>query len=229
MKPYIHVDFKKTKAWLDGIGRNQIPFAAALTLTRLAQESQGDLRQDMGKFFTLRSERRLKGGIRIKPARKADFKRGTMYSEVKDIDRFMALHVIGGTKKPFKKRYVAIPSRESIAQGVRTTSGAIKAAKKPSRIASRIKAFKKNPRKRKWGRHRKPRPFMQPRSTGQPFIAERIGPERLPLRFLWGFSKAARVEAKWPFFETAYNVALKKTHSVFTEAFTQSLRTAKTT
>lgn len=220
---HVHVDFKKTAAFLDNMNRNQIPFVAAVTLTRLAQQSQGNLRGGLKKYFTLRSGRRLKSGIRIKTARKSDFKRGTMHSAVFDIDKFMGLHVLGGKKTALKTKYVSIPKDFILSKGARSSTGAIKARFKPKRMIALIKSRRKARRKAKRGRTRMPRPFLQEGPTGQPFIAQRVGAGKYPLNFLWGFSRRARIKEVWPFFKTAENIAKNKTAIIFTKEFRKAI------
>lgn len=223
MAGYIKVDFKKTAAYLKNLNRDQIPFAAAVTLTRIAQGAQKKIQRGMGTPFKLRSARRLKGGVRIKAARKKDFKRGTMSSTVRHIDRFMALHAVGGTKTAGRHKHVAIPTRELLAKGPRTATGKIKTRFKPKRIISKIKGHRSNPRKRKWGRHRIPaRPFIM-EVAGVPLIAQRTGPGQYPLRYLWGMQRKATIKATWPFIEQAEAFANKNFQGIFSHEFKRAL------
>ena len=224
---HVKVDYKKTKEWLAGVNRRQIPFVAAVTLTKVAQGAQKNLQRGLGTYFTLRSPRRLKAGIRIKPARKTEFKRGTMHSAVFDIDRFMALHVFGGKKTAARSKYVSIPRLDLLAQGIRTATGKVKKAKTPHSMIMKIKGQRSNVRKRKWGRHRKPRPFLQEGATGQPFIAVRQGPGRHPWTFLWGFNRMATIKSVWPFFEKAEQFAIKNSQKIFSASFKKALRKGK--
>jgi hypothetical protein len=89
--------------------QRQIPYAAAISLTRTAQELQDEIRKGMPSAFTLRRQWVVQG-IRIKSARK-DFLQAEVYSR----DPFMTLQETGGTKTSIHKRvwdygeYLAIP------------------------------------------------------------------------------------------------------------------------
>jgi len=222
MRVAVEIDFKKTFRAIERYNQRQIPFAAAVTLTRLAQGSQLRIRSEMDKFFNLRSKRRMLQGVRIKPARKADFKRDTMHSEVNDIDRFMPLHVTGGIKRPGRHRYVAIPRDDLLAQGARTATGKIKKRLTPRAMIAKIKATRIG-RPRKKGRHRKPRPFLFESTAGLPFIAVRVGPERKPLKYLWGMSSRAKIDKTWPFVQTVEQYVLKNAGQIFSKEFKRAL------
>lgn len=212
----VRVNFKDTKQYIDNLNDRQLPFVAALTLTRLAQGSQKQLQAEMGRFFTLRSKRRLQRGIRIKAAKKADFKRGNMHSLVMDIDRFMALHTAGGIKKPERHRFISIPTDELLERGARTTTGAMKKRWRPKTLIAQTKQER---RQTKRGRHRKPRPFVMEVRGGQPMIAERVGHEKHPVIFLFGLDPKATIKKTWPFVETVYRHVFKNSGRVFNKEY----------
>ena len=88
--------------------RGQARFAAALALTRTAQAAQRRIRErELPRVFTIRS-RWVPGGIRIRPATKAD-----LAAKVGSVTPFMALHESGGTRGPTTDRgqNVAVPTR----------------------------------------------------------------------------------------------------------------------
>ena len=223
---YVDVDFIKTQRWLTQAERNQIPFAAAVTLTRLAQGSQIALRNGLSQVFTLRADRRIKAGIRIKPAKKGDFKRQTMNSQVNDVDNFMALHVSGGTKRPSQGRYVAVPAAGLQVKSFRTASGKVKRRFKPATMFSKMKERKTNRRTPKRGRHRAPKPFAN-QAGGQVFMAQRIGPSKYPLRFLWGFERSTTIKKTWRYVETVEQHVKIHAGPVFNAQLQQALATLR--
>jgi len=162
-----------TKAFKD-LKRKQVPFATALTLTKLAQGGQRMARGRLSQTFELRAKARVEAGIRIKTANKRDFGRD-IHSRVFVVDDFMSLHAFGGKKKPLKTDNIAIPGDDLLDEGARTSTGRIKRSKRPKALYARIKA---KPRKRKKGRNLKPRPFIFTNSKGLPSIAIREGDSR---------------------------------------------------
>lgn len=81
----------------------QARFAIALALTRVAQEAQARVVQDLPDHFTIRSPWVGKG-IRVARANPR-----TMEAVVFSKDDFMALQEEGGTKEPRSGRSVAVP------------------------------------------------------------------------------------------------------------------------
>lgn len=101
-------DIDKTIATLHA-QQKQVRYAAAVALTRTAQDLQREIQADMPGNFTIRRDWVIKG-IRIKTARR-DFLQSEVYSR----DPFMAIQETGGTKTAIGKRvfdykgYLAIP------------------------------------------------------------------------------------------------------------------------
>ena len=82
---------------------DQVKYACATTLTRIALDAQQDVRESLSKNFTIRSPWVSKG-IRIKPAN-----RGTLISFVYSKDSFMGLQETGGEKKAVMGSRLAVP------------------------------------------------------------------------------------------------------------------------
>lgn len=81
--------------------REQLPFAAALALTRTAQAIQAEQQAQMPRRFTIRNQAVVRG-IRIRRAEKRDWP--LLRAEVGSIDEFMRMQELGGTKKAKGKR-----------------------------------------------------------------------------------------------------------------------------
>jgi hypothetical protein len=89
---------------LRSIRAEQIPFATALTLTRLVQDAQQFVREGVLPLkFTLRRVSWAKQGVRITPATKTRW-----VASVQDINRYMELQETGGEKIPYKN-FIAVP------------------------------------------------------------------------------------------------------------------------
>lgn len=92
------------------LAEEQLPFATAVALTRVAQDSRDDARKQLGRTFTLRSRRRVEMGIQINRAEKRDYP--NCKAEVGLKDEFMADHVVGRERKPKPGTgHLAIPTR----------------------------------------------------------------------------------------------------------------------
>jgi hypothetical protein len=89
--------------------RDQIPFAAALALTRTAQDAREEIKRELPSRFTIRTPWVAKG-IRYTPATKR-----SLTATVSDIDPFMRIQETGGEKRSIHRRvfdygdYIAIP------------------------------------------------------------------------------------------------------------------------
>jgi hypothetical protein len=105
------------REWQDQLARmaaDQIPYATALMLTRLAQDGQAEVRRELPQRFIIRRAAWAEGGVVITPATKS-----RLVSEVVDRNYYMVLQETGGEKFFFMKD-VAIPL-----EGARSTPQAI--------------------------------------------------------------------------------------------------------
>lgn len=120
------------------LARDQLPFASAVTLTRLAMVGRDRVRQGMPSHFTLRN-RRPQRGIQIERAEKRDwpFQKALVGTR----DAFMADHALGRVRRPQRSRTLAIPTRFVVAQ--RTTTGKIPKRLRPPSVLRRRGAFVK--------------------------------------------------------------------------------------
>lgn len=118
---------------LDAFGRklNQIPFATALTLTRVAQDAQLEVRRQLRSRFVLRNDW-VQKGILFTIAR-----RDKLESSVYSRDDFMVLHETGGVKKP-RGKSVAVPLDVRV-----NKRGIITQGNRPRALLSKPNTFRK--------------------------------------------------------------------------------------
>lgn len=118
------------------LAADQLPFATAVALTRVAQDARDKERKQLGETFTIRSRRRVEQGIQVNRAEKKDWP--TPRAEVGLRDEFMARHVTGGEKQPKPgTRHVAIPTR-FVQRG---PNGSVVFRDKPRQVRGRNGAF----------------------------------------------------------------------------------------
>ncbi len=196
------------QATLNGISQvqlDELPFVVAKTITDLAKGSQEQIRKEMPTRFTIRSSWPLKG-LRIEPAKKADFRRGQCEGAVKHLDHYMALHEEGGPKENLSHgqqkgsgKMTAIPHYKA-RDKMRTGSGRLK--------KTALRALKKNTdpdrrKGRKWGKRRRPKPFIiTPEKGSKALVAVREGRERYPVKYLFVLSKHPHIEQRFDFEKT---------------------------
>jgi hypothetical protein len=129
-------------AALGDLARRQLPFATAVALTRVAVDSQAYARNRLALYFPGPAKQgrsispRLAKGIRVQAARKTDWPHPRALLGL--LDEFMAMHVIGGVKRPEGgASRVAVPTRLV----VRTSQGKVPAGLKPRTLRARKSVF----------------------------------------------------------------------------------------
>ena len=179
----------------------QVRFAAAVALTKTAQDAQEEVIRELPERFTIRTNW-LARGVRIIPATP-----GRLVSTVLDKDSFMALQESGGDKvSPFGDA-LGIPV------GARPTPFAITSPSKfPSALLAR-QGF-----------------FIAPISRGSRTMGvwKRTGKgrrERLTLMYI--FSRQVRLKPRFGFRETVNRVAMERLPKRFEEALRQALASAR--
>ncbi|ABF42188.1 hypothetical protein Acid345_3187 [Candidatus Koribacter versatilis Ellin345] len=206
---------------LRDVAENQIPFATALTLTRVAQDAQKVVQSDvLPAKFTLRQPSFLKKGVRVTAATKQN-----LFSVVEDIDKFMQLQEEGGTKLPFGK-YLAIP----IVGGARRSQRALIATSDmPSALMAngawiewtnggrvgvmfirKVKQARRSSRKDK--------------ATGERQV--KAGPQYAQITPMYVLVPRATVKARYQFVHNVLDVVSRVWRGRWDEAFKQAVRTA---
>lgn len=122
---------------LRAAGRDQIPFAASLALTRTAQDAQAEMRRRLPAVFALRSKT-LAGRIKVVRADKRDWPRSRAILGFGEHgrDEFWLQQETGGTKRA-KGGRIAIPLR-IVKRG---QSGKVNKTQSPSAILSKPGGF----------------------------------------------------------------------------------------
>lgn len=224
----VDVSYRDTLRQLEGVRREQFPFAYAMALTETARMGQTAGRLRTQQAFELHTEY-IPRGIMVKNASKRELvQSGYTQAEVftsDGITPFMALHETGGTKRAVKgRRAISVPGRD-FPDGAETVTGAVKTQWKPAVMLKRYNATKHGTgAKKKRGRTD---PFVLNTGRGA-FIVKRKGPKRTPLEFLYTFSKTATITAKWGLYETVKRTAKKVFRRNLDEALVKALASAKT-
>lgn len=118
-----------------GVRKNQVPFAAAVAMTRTVVDALGDLRGGLPKRFTVRSTRTGKG-ISSFRANKKDWPK--LVAGLGVLDEWLARHEEGGVQTPTRGSSFAVPTR--LVASRRTGGGAIPKRLKPRELITMERA-----------------------------------------------------------------------------------------
>lgn len=132
------IDTSAVSRHLHYLAFDQMPFAMARALTRVAQDAQIEVRRGLPHKFTIRNKF-VQGGIRITSANKRKLE-SSVYSK----DDFMGLQESGGSKRA-KGRNLAIPASSRGTTHVRkgkNTHGVIDRSLKPGKLTDKKLYFK---------------------------------------------------------------------------------------
>lgn len=133
MSVYVKADLRGFKREVDAVVRKQIPFAAAVALTRSARDGVEAVRVSLPRQFEIRNKGLLKRWLSTR-ADKKDWPR--LRAQIGSKDEWWRLQEEGGAKKPTRGKTVVIPTRL-----VRTSPGArIRKSQYPSQLFAQGKA-----------------------------------------------------------------------------------------
>lgn len=182
------------------IAEEQLPFANAVALTRIAQLSReavlGRLPRD---GFTIRSSR-IEKGVRIQRAEKRDWPHS--YAKVGLLDEFMADHVLG-RRRTGRGHRIAVRG-----EAVKLTgSGAVPKAKKPAQLIAKGTAFE-----------RRGILFVRPRRR------RGAEPEVVPMYFLRG---KVKIEPRWNYVSTVEGEVGSKFDAAFRAELEAAIKSAR--
>jgi len=150
------------------------------------------------------AERQAAAALRGLTGRHHDFRAAVFIrgsSSPKRSLEFMADHEFGGRRKPHGgNRALALPRSEMTSKSFRTSKGRVKRRYKPEIMIKKIKAQAATSRKRKWGKWRKPKPFLVTFKSGHQAIAVRKDKtKRFPLSLLYQFHHDADIKKTYDF------------------------------
>lgn len=201
---------------MDDFVRRQLPFATAVALTRVAVDSQEDSRRRLPEHFPGPAKQgrsispRIAQGIRVRPARKADWPDPA--AQVVLLDAFMAHHVTGFEKRPEQgASRVAVPTRIV----VRTSHGKVPAGLKPRALRARKSVY-------------------VTAETGPARIEQRLGKGRTgPIRNLgakaawFTLVTSAHLKRTWPLDEEVRDTTGRTYWAHFERELTAAVRSAR--
>lgn len=167
----VDVDIKKLERELNDLARSQIPFATAKTLTQLAQEGQKATRQEFKDKLEIRKSGQLKGGVRIKPAKKQDYPYAYSVVGIRNKFDYLSDHVESKNRKARSKHGKAIP----LSDLPRTKTGKVSKANRPAKLL------------------KKKRVFEMVTKGGNRLIAKRTSKQRYSLLYFYRFRKKVHI------------------------------------
>lgn len=188
--------------------KRQLPFSAALALTRLAQAAQQEVRFGLPSRFKLRSSW-VQQGVRITPARKSDWPH--TQATVGSRDPFMVLQETGGTKRPRHAEALALPGKQEEGM-LRGAGGRIPKGRRPRALLRKRRYFFQLIRD------------VQSSNRGMRAILQRAGASRYPLRVVYVFRPAGKIRARFGFGQTVTHVVHAQREEKFNTALEYALR-----
>lgn len=222
-------------------GELQLPFATALTLTRLAQGYREEAKKNLPGKFTIRTGWIAKG-FRVKTATKRD-----LSSAVSQLDPFMALQETGGEKRPTARSTVAVPvqmdrqghpgARPDPEDVTRPSKwpGALLQGKRgfivrlrtgDELVLRRIRRGRKKVRARDAAGH-----FIASsgarRRKGGPKQLRKMGQQDPRVSVMYLLKRRVKIRARWGFREAAAQYASREFPTLFRAAWAEALRTAR--
>lgn len=194
------------------LAQDQIPFATAKALTRLAMMGRDRARESLGTSFKIRSPRTAKG-FDFKRAEKKDWPNPV--AEVGHKDEFLIPHIDGGTKKSRSGENVAIPTR--YVDQRRNSSGAVPRQLKPGTLL----------RERKRGGFRAGVFKIPDDRIGRKFGAEESATGKVESLTFWLLRPQVRIKPRWPFGRLMLEAHSQNYERVFQEELFKAIETTK--
>lgn len=122
-----------------GVRKNQVPFAAAVAMTRTAQDSLDELKRGVAQRFNIRRRNLIDGKqstLRVITASKRDWP--APWAGIGVVDEWFARHEEGGVQLPQRGSSFAVPTRIVAAQ--RTAGGKLPRYLRPGQSISQGRA-----------------------------------------------------------------------------------------
>lgn len=127
-----------------GVRKNQVPFAAAVAMTRTAQDALEELRSGVAQRFTIRRKSLIANGpqstLRVITASKRDWPHPS--AGIGIVDQFFARHEEGGVQRPERASSFAVPTRRILVR--RLPGGAIPKYWRPSTMRAQNRAIRED-------------------------------------------------------------------------------------
>lgn len=216
--------------------KDQLPFAAALALTRTAQKGQAIAREQAARAFHLHTKY-LANDIRILPAKKADFFSGRMHADIYtgvNASHYLGMHEAGGTKEPTMglrrnirpRKNISIPGYD-LPEAAISATGRLVDKYKPGTLLARFFAVAAGAAPKKRGKAKKNEAFIL-HSNGQAMIVRRTGKGRWPLEILFNLEPKARIRPRFGFrtavMQSVSQEFLPQMHNAMEQAIRTSMK-----
>lgn len=201
----IHVDTSEMAdlaKFLEGLADQQLPFATALALTRVAKAARDRLRSELPRYFKIRNPN-VTLAVQYKAASKRDHPPKSIV-HTQPWAGFLTLHVTGGVKRAEGSGRIAVPTRIV----VRTTRGTVKREVRPRPLRSSEGLEQQALEQR--GR----------------IVVHGVKAAPPGLSFFYTLVRGARIAKRWPFAETVTEVVRERLEPEFRQALDQAIQTA---
>lgn len=214
----ISADLSGLQRGLRAFGAKQVPFATALTLTRLAQGVSDQESDAVRETFDNPTPFTQKG-FRVQPATKAD---QVAFVFAKDIAaQYLAPYVFGGPRWLGSKRAMLVPKGVATNQYGNLPRGKLQALKgKPGIFVGDVKT---KGGKTIGGVWQRPVAAARPRGMRRGAIAQPRGGLKLLIRF----EDTTQTRKHLPFYERAQAYVSRHARDEFTRALRQALATGR--
>lgn len=133
----IELEVEPYLALLNKLGKDQMPFAVATTLTDVAKIAEADVKTVIPRRFNLTNKRAVSGVKRVN-AKKGDWP--NPHALIGHLDQYMVDHELGGIRRGRNGGYRMIPTKR-VKRGKR---GKIDARERPRRLISNKRVFFKD-------------------------------------------------------------------------------------
>lgn len=197
----VRSNFDDLVRYLDAAAAKQIPFVAAVSLTRLAQEGRADVIASLPEHFTLRGTW-LQRGIRYRPAEKRAWPKTASW--VGSVDDFMEAQEVGGEKRPRSGKHLGEPF-----EARPTKEAKVPPSKWPGRQLRRKRTFVTTLRRGS--------------RKGSLAVVRRATTEQFPLQVLYVLRKSVQVRPRLGMRETVQATMNAKLPSIFSAELQKAL------
>jgi len=228
MSVRVKIDARETLKGLNGIAKQQFPFAYASALSEVAKLAQIAVRHQTKERFKLHGDY-IPRGVMVQAAKKKDVQSGFAHSAVftsDGITSFMAWHETGGTKKP-AGRALTIPGEGLKKYRYKTSRGATATRWKPKVLLEGY-AGSHAAKPKGTGKGGRGKPFIESARGSEPAkIVRRVSRKAYPLEVLYIFRPQARIKARWGFEDRVRTVVDQTFVRVFEQKWSQAIAEAK--